>query len=226
MTDRERAAHILESLHRQYPGADCTLDFRTPWQLLVAAILSAQCTDVRVNIITEHLFARLPTLAAIAAAPVDVIEDEIRSCGLFRGKARNISASCRMIMEHHRGVVPADRDQLLQLPGVGRKIANLILGDCHGIPAIVVDTHCIRLSNLFGLTNHSDPLKVERDLEKVMPEEEWIAYGHLVVTHGREICVARRPQCDSCPILPFCRFGSGRDRTGEIPGEKSQAVST
>ncbi len=209
MTDRERAEKILHTLHRQYPLADCTLDFMTPWQLLVAAILSAQCTDVRVNIITASLFKRFETLEALAAAPVETIEDEIRSCGLFRGKARNISASCRMILQEHQGVVPSDREQLVRLPGVGRKIANLILGDCFGIPAIVVDTHCIRLSGLLGLTRHRDPLKVEHDLARVLPEDEWIAYGHLVVTHGREICVARRPQCDRCPLLPLCPFGSG-----------------
>lgn len=225
MTDRERAQHILEGLHRRYPKADCTLDFQAPWQLLVASILSAQCTDARVNIITEHLFRRWPTLAAIAAAPVEVIEEEIRSCGLFRGKARNISASCRMILERHQGVVPADREQLMQLPGVGRKIANLILGDCYGIPALVVDTHCIRLSNLFGLTSQSDPLKVERDLERAIPESEWIDYGHLVVTHGREICIARRPQCDRCPVLPYCRFGSGRDPVSEPVGDMPRPVS-
>lgn len=219
MNAQERAVQVLAALHRQYPDARCTLDFEQPWQLLIAAILSAQCTDARVNIITAGLFRRFPTLESIAAAPVETIEEEIRSCGLFRAKARNISVSCRLLVERYSGQVPADRKSLMQLPGVGRKIANLILGDCHGIPAIVVDTHCIRISNLIGLTSHQDPLKVERDLTAVIPESEWIAYGHLVVTHGRSICVARRPACQRCPVLPYCRFGSGASTSAdrEIP---------
>ena len=214
MNAHERAVQVLAALHRQYPDARCTLDFEQPWQLLIAAILSAQCTDARVNIITAGLFRRFPTLDAIAAAPIETIEEEIRSCGLFRAKARSLSGSCRQLVELHNGRVPADRDTLMKLPGVGRKIANLILGDCHGIPAIVVDTHCIRISSLIGLTRHQDPLKVERDLAAVLPESEWIAYGHLVVTHGRSICVARRPDCQSCPVLPYCQFGSGAAANG------------
>lgn len=209
MNATDRAAHVLAALHAQYPDAHCTLDFKAPWQLLIAAILSAQCTDARVNIITASLFKRFPSLAAVAAAPVEAIEEEIRSCGLFRGKARNISGACRMLTELHDGQVPADRALLIKLPGVGRKIANLILGDCHGIPAIVVDTHCMRISNLIGLTGYQDPLKVERDLAAILPESEWIAYGHLMVTHGRDLCPARRPQCGRCPVLPYCRHGSG-----------------
>lgn len=210
MDKAERAAPVLAALHAQYPDAHCTLDFETPWQLLIAAILSAQCTDARVNSITAGLFRRFPTLASVAAAPIESIEAEIRSCGLFRGKARNISGASRILVEQQAGQVPADRDQLIKLPGVGRKIANLILGDCHGIPAIVVDTHCIRISRLIGLTDHEDPLKVERDLSAALPESEWITYGHLVVTHGRDLCPARRPQCDRCPVQPYCRFGTGR----------------
>ena len=210
MKATDRAAHVLAALHARYPDATCTLDFRAPWQLLVAAILSAQCTDARVNIITESLFRRFPTLEAMAQAPVETIEDEIRSCGLFRGKARHISGACCLILEQHAGQVPTDRDLLVRLPGVGRKIANLILGDCHGIPAIVVDTHCIRISGLIGFTSHKDPLKVERDLAAVLPESEWIDYGHLVVAHGRDICIARRPQCGRCPVLPYCQLGSGQ----------------
>lgn len=209
MNAHERAVQVLAALHSQYPDARCTLDFEQPWQLLIAAILSAQCTDTRVNIITAGLFRRFPTLDVIAAAPVETIEEEIRSCGLFRAKARSISGSCRLLVEQHGGQVPAERETLMRLPGVGRKIANLILGDCYGIPAIVVDTHCIRISNLIGLTVHQDPLKVERDLAAVLPESEWIDYGHLVVTHGRAICVARRPDCQRCPVLPYCRYGSG-----------------
>lgn len=209
MNRTEQVACVLENLHRQYPGADCTLDFGAPYQLLVAAILAAQCTDARVNIITGQLFRHYPDLPSLAAAPLADIENDIRSCGLFRNKAKNIAAACRMLLEQHGGQVPADRASLIALPGVGRKIANLILGDCFGIPAVVVDTHCLRISKLIGFTENTDPLKVERDLTAILPESEWTAYGHLVVTHGREICIARRPQCGRCPVMPCCRYGSG-----------------
>ncbi len=208
MNRAEQVEHVLKNLHRHYPDATCTLDFAAPYQLLVAAILSAQCTDARVNIITKQLFGKYPDLKSLAEAPVSAIEDDIRSCGLFRNKARSISASARLLVEEHNGQLPTDRDQLLALPGVGRKIANLILGDCHGIPAIVVDTHCLRISKLIGFTEHTNPLKVEQDLAAILPESEWISYGHLMVAHGREICIARRPECNICPILPWCHFGS------------------
>lgn len=211
MNRTEQVACVLENLHRQYPDAECTLSFGAPYQLLVAAILAAQCTDVRVNIITRQFFSHYPDLPSLASASLAAIEDDIRSCGLFHNKARSISAASQMLLNEYGGEMPADRDRLLALPGVGRKIANLILGDCFGVPAIVVDTHCLRISKLIGLTENTDPLKVERDLTAILPESEWTAYGHLVVTHGREICIARRPQCGRCPILPCCRYGSGLD---------------
>jgi endonuclease-3 len=210
MNPADRAAQVMAALHLQYPDAACTLNFQTPEQLLIAAILSAQCTDIRVNIITESFFRHFPDLQAIIDAPIELIEAEIRSCGLFRAKARAISATCRMLAVQYGGQVPADRPSLMKLPGVGRKIANLILGDCHGIPAIVVDTHCIRISNLIGLSDSKNPLRVEQDLIAAIPESEWIAYGHLMVTHGRDICTARHPHCDCCPIRPYCRFGGSR----------------
>lgn len=210
MNQTDCADYVLAALHKQYPNAKCTLDFQAPYQLVIAAILSAQCTDARVNIITASLFRHFPDLPAITGASVEEIEDEIRSCGLFHAKARAISGACRMLTDEFDGQVPADRDTLMKLPGVGRKIANLLLGECHGLPAIVVDTHCIRISNLIGLTDKKDPKKVERDLAAIIPESEWIAFGHLMVAHGRDICPARRPQCDRCPVLPYCRFGGSR----------------
>ncbi len=215
MNRTEQVAQVLKRLHRQYPDAACTLDFNAPYQLLVAAILSAQCTDARVNIITSQLFRNYPDPESLATASLSEIEEAIRSCGLFRNKARSISASMQILTKEYNGNLPTDRDRLLALPGVGRKIANLILGDCHGIPAIVVDTHCLRISKLIGFTENTDPLKVEQDLSQILPESEWISYGHLMVAHGREICIARRPECGICPIMPWCEFGS---RTAEAAG--------
>lgn len=205
MEQRDLAVLTVKRLKDRYPDAECTLDYAQPWHLLVAAILSAQCTDARVNLITPAIFARYPELPALAGADLAVLEELIRSCGLYRTKAKNILASAQMLLAEFNGELPQSSADLIRLPGVGRKIANLILGDCYGIPAIVVDTHCARISRLIGLTENTDPLTVERDLVRVLPEQDWIAYGHLIVTHGRETCIARRPACQICPLSDICR---------------------
>lgn len=207
---RELAAKTVDLLKTEYPDADCTLDYREPWQLLVATILSAQCTDARVNQITPALFMRYPDLASLAASNPDELENLVRSCGLFRTKARAILGSSRQLLDRFDGEVPQTVDELTSLPGVGRKIANLILGDCYGIPAIVVDTHCTRISRLIGLTDSTDPQTVEKDLARVLPVDDWIDYGHLMVTHGRSLCPARRPRCPQCPLNGICRYSLKR----------------
>ena len=206
---RRQGAVVMRLLRQTYPQAVCTLDHAEPWQLLVAAILSAQCTDARVNVITPALFRHFPDVRAMAEADQAKVEELIRSCGLFRTKARSIIASSRAIVAQHLGRVPDTLEALTSLPGVGRKIANLILGDAYGVPAIVVDTHCARISALIGLTDHTDPARVEKDLAEVLDPADWIDYGHLMVEHGRTLCVARRPDCANCPLAPHCRYAAG-----------------
>ncbi|MDD4368653.1 MAG: endonuclease III [Oscillospiraceae bacterium] len=208
-----RAAWLLADLRAYYPQVDCTLDFREdPWRLLVGAILAAQCTDARVNLVTPELFKRFPEPRDFAAALPRDIEPYIRSCGLYHNKARNIQAAAAWLQQHHRGRVPDSMPALLAIPGVGRKIACLILGDSYGRPAVVVDTHCARISQRMGLTDSSRPPVIERDLMNCLPQEAWIDWGHLLVTLGRDICVARRPDCPRCPCRTHCR--TGRQRLG------------
>lgn len=212
---KEQAQAVVRILRSRYPQAVCTLTHQDPWQLLVAAILSAQCTDARVNQITPPLFARYPDAATMADADQQDLEKLIRSCGLFRSKARAIRASSRALMEQHGGKLPSARADLTALPGVGRKIANLILGDAFRIPAIVVDTHCARISQLIGLTNQSSPLKIEQDLAAVLDPADWIDYGHLMVEHGRTLCLARKPRCGICPLAFVCRHARKASYAGE-----------
>lgn len=205
---KARAALLVRLLHERYPDVSCTLDFKEePFRLLVGAILAAQCTDARVNQVTPILFERYPQIADLAEADISELENIIRSCGLFRMKAKNIKAAAEAVDSRFAGIVPDDEAALLSLPGVGRKIANLILGDSFGKQAVVVDTHCARISALLGLTESKNPQIIERDLMKVLPQEEWTNWGHLVVTHGRELCVARRPQCVLCPLVEHCPHG-------------------
>jgi endonuclease-3 len=211
---RSQAASVVRILRARYPQAICTLTHGEPWQLLVAAILSAQCTDARVNQITPALFGRYPDVAAMAAADLAELEHLIRSCGLFRTKAKAIRASCRVLQEQNAGRVPNRLEDLTVLPGVGRKIANLILGDAFRIPAIVVDTHCARISRLIGLTDQDSPLRIEQDLAAVLDPADWIDYGHLMVEHGRTLCIARRPCCGICPVAPFCRYAGALKHAG------------
>ena len=203
---KELAAKVIAALKKEYPDADCTLDYEEAWKLLVSVRLAAQCTDARVNVVVQGLFAKYPDVDALAAADVDDIEQIVRPCGLGRSKARDISACMKMLRDEYGGKVPEDFDALLKLPGVGRKSANLIMGDVFGKPAIVTDTHCIRLSNRMGLVDGiKDPKKVEMALWKLIPPEEGSDFCHRLVNHGREVCTARtKPYCDRCCLEDIC----------------------
>ena len=201
---KTRARRIVRALTRLYPEAPCALVHADPLQLLVATILSAQCTDVRVNLVTPALFARYPDAAAFAAADRAQLERMIQSTGFFRNKARNIQLCCRDIVEKHSGQVPSTMEELTPLPGVGRKTANVVLGTGFGTPGIPVDTHVGRLSRRMGLTVHDDPVKVERDLMGLIPKKEWTMFGHRMIHHGRRVCHARTPLCDECGLAKLC----------------------
>ena len=200
-----RAAAVLQRLRAAYPDAHCELDHDGAFQLLVATILSAQCTDVRVNLVTPALFRKYPDARALAAAPQEDVEDLIRSTGFFRNKAKNLIAAAQALVAHHGGEVPRDLATLTGLPGVGRKTANVVLGNAYGIEAgIVVDTHVARLSKRLGLTRHTDPVKIEKDLVKVVPRDTWTLWSHLLIWHGRRRCPARKPDCPGCELRDLC----------------------
>ena len=201
---RGRAGRIVRALARLYPDAHCALNYENPLQLLVATILSAQCTDVRVNLVTPALFTRYPNAAAFAEADAAEMEDAIRTTGFFRNKARSIMMCCRSLVEHHGGEVPATMEELVPLAGVGRKTANVILGNAFGVPGITVDTHVGRLSRRLGLTQETDPEKVERDLMGVIARKEWTMFSHRLIYHGRQVCHARKPNCDGCKLTKLC----------------------
>ena len=209
MTKKKLAQICIERLKAEYPLAECTLDYDHAWQLLVEVRLAAQCTDARVNVVVQELFARYPSVEALAAATPEEIEAIVKPCGLGRSKARDISACMRMLRDQYGGKVPDDFDALLALPGVGRKSANLIMGDVFGKPAIVTDTHCIRLCNRIGLVdNIKEPAKVERALWKIIPPEEGSDFCHRLVYHGRAVCTARtKPFCAQCCLADVCRTG-------------------
>lgn len=203
--NQQRALEILIRLKRLYPEAPCTLNYETPIQLLVATILSAQCTDERVNQVTPELFRRFPDAAAFAAANVEEIETLIRSTGFYRNKAKNILGACRMIIAEFGGEVPKRMEELLKLPGVARKTANVVLAHAYGIhQGVTVDTHVKRLSQLFGLTEYTDPIRIERDLMRLLPQEEWENWSIRLVYHGRAICKARKPECYACALADLC----------------------
>ena len=206
MTKKELALEVIKRLKTAYPDADCTLDYDQAWKLLVSVRLAAQCTDARVNVVVQDLFARYPSVKALASAAPEEIEAIVKPCGLGKSKARDISACMKMLHEKYNDKVPEDFNALLSLPGVGRKSANLIMGDVFGKPAIVTDTHCIRLSNRIGLVNGiKDPKKVEMELWKIIPPEEGSDLCHRLVWHGREICTARtQPHCDKCCLFDIC----------------------
>ncbi|MDD3692360.1 MAG: endonuclease III [Oscillospiraceae bacterium] len=197
---KQAAKKAIEALKKLYPNAKCSLSFKNPLQLLIATRLSAQCTDERVNRITPALFNRYPTLEDFADADVAEIEQYIHSCGLYKTKARDIVAAARMLRDKYDGKIPDTIEQLLKLPGVGRKTANLIIGDVYGKPAVVTDTHCIRISNRLGLCNTTNPVKVESELKKILPAHESNDFCHRLVLFGRDICRARSPRCTDCPI--------------------------
>ena len=202
---KKRAREVATLLAREYADAECALVHETPFELLIATILSAQCTDERVNIVTKDLFAKYPTPAALAAVPIKRLEKLIQSTGFFRNKARNIHECCVKLVEEHGGQVPKDLDELVHLPGVGRKTANVVLGTAFGIATgVVVDTHVTRLSQRLGLTEYEDAVKIERDLIKQLPRDEWIDFSHRMIWHGRRVCKARRPLCGSCILEKIC----------------------
>ena len=206
MKTKEEVWSIVEALKKLYPDGICSLDYGKDYELLFSVRLAAQCTDERVNKVTPALFARFPTLEALAQADVAEVERYIHSTGFFRAKARDIVLSAQMLLQDYGGKVPGTMEELLRLPGVGRKTANLILGDVYHVPGVVVaDTHCIRISGLLGLTDGSkDPGKVETQLRAVLPPEESNDFCHRLVLHGRAVCIARRPQCQDCVLRPWC----------------------
>ena len=206
MTKKQRTLEIIERLKQEYPDAGCTLDYDQAWKLLVSVRLAAQCTDARVNVVVEELYRVFPDVSALAEASVEEIEEIVRPCGLGRSKARDINACMKILRDTYEGKVPGDFDKLLALPGVGRKSANLIMGDVFGKPAIVTDTHCIRLVNRMGLVDGiKEPKKVEMALWKIIPPQEGSDFCHRLVYHGREVCTARtKPYCDKCCLKDIC----------------------
>jgi endonuclease-3 len=202
---KDQSRRVVRALARLYPEALCALTHSNPFELLVATILSAQCTDARVNLVTPALFARYPDPAALAAAEPSELEGLIHSTGFFRAKARSLLGMARGLVERHGGAVPADLDALTALPGVGRKTANVVMGTAFGLPSgVVVDTHVKRLSYRLGLTDSADPVAIERDLIAVVPRKEWIALSHRLILHGRAVCAARKPACERCELAAFC----------------------
>jgi endonuclease III len=216
MTARERVAQLVKVLPKVYPDAHTELNFKTPLELLIATILSAQCTDKRVNLVTPALFTKYPTAADYAKAPPAEIEKMIRSTGFFRNKTKSIRAATSAIVEKHNGKVPDTMEGLRELPGVGRKTANVVLGNAFGKDeGIVVDTHVVRLSRRLRLTKHDDPEKIERDLMKLVPREHWTNWSHWLIWHGRRRCFARKPDCANCEIFRLCPSGKIFLRTGQ-----------
>lgn len=203
---KRRVRTVIRRLKKQYPDARCSLSYRNPFQLVVATILSAQCTDARVNMVTRDLFRKYPTVRSLAAADFDEVAEVIRSTGFFRNKAKSIIGMAQALIAQHRGRVPKTLDELVQLPGVGRKTANVVLGNAFGIDeGVVVDTHVTRISNRLRLTEHrSDAIKIEQDLMLVVPRKDWTMFPHLMIHHGRAICQARKPKCELCPVQDLC----------------------
>lgn len=206
MTKKQRALEIIDRLKKEYPDTGCSLEYDQPWKLLVSVRLAAQCTDARVNVVVEQLYGKYPTIEALAEAGAEKIEEIVRPCGLGKSKAKDIAECMKMLLEQYGGQVPDSMEELLKLPGVGRKSANLIMGDVYGKPAIVTDTHCIRLVNRMGLvSNITEPHKVEQALWKIIPAEEGNDFCHRLVDHGRLVCTARTaPYCDKCCLNDIC----------------------
>ncbi len=201
---RERGKRINAILEKSYPDSEIALTYESPFQLMVATILSAQCTDARVNTVTPALFAAYPTPQAFLEAPMEDIERAIFSTGYYRNKARSIKGASAALLERFGGEVPGTMEELLTLPGVGRKTANVVLGHCFSTPGMVVDTHVKRIANLLGLVDSDDPVKIESQLMEVLPQEKWVRFSHLLAEHGRAVCIARRPKCDICPVAELC----------------------
>ena len=207
----ERVDGVIRALKKDYPDALCALESRKDYELMIAVRLSAQCTDARVNLVTPALFERFPTLEAFAQADVEEVERYIHSCGFYKHKARDIVLACQMLLSDYGGRVPDSMEELLKLPGVGRKTANLLLGDLYGQEgAVVCDTHCIRICNLLGLANSKDPARVEQQLRAILPPKESSDFCHRIVLHGRAVCVARAPRCGLCSLAPWCKSYEAR----------------
>ena len=210
MNTEERVAGVIEALKLAYPDPVCALHYKKDYELMIAVRLSAQCTDERVNMVTPALFTRYPTLDAFAEADIAEVETHVHSCGFYKHKACDIVLACQMLRDTYGGRVPDNMDDLLRLPGVGRKTANLLMGDLYKAPgSVVCDTHCIRITNLLGLATGKEPEKVEAQLRAVLPPEESSDFCHRIVLHGRAVCVARRPQCQNCTLAPFCKSFTG-----------------
>ena len=222
----ERVRRILPILRKQYPDAKIALNYTNPLQLLIATILSAQCTDARVNMVTPMLFKKYRSAKDWADADISQIESDIKSKGFYRNKAANIKAACAAIVKQYGGRVPETMEQLVELPGVGRKTANVVLGGAFGKPAITCDTHVIRLSGRLGLSENSDPVKLEFDLAEIVPKKHWTLFSNLLIFHGRNVCKARKPDCQNCPISKYCPsagIAGGRQRKNEKAHSKTHA---
>ncbi len=206
MTKKQTTQKILDILKDTYPDAYCTLSYKTPFDLLVATILSAQCTDARVNIVTQELFKKYHVPTDYLSVSREELENDIRSTGFYRNKAKSIQGAAQVIMEHFAGSLPNTLEELVKLPGVGRKTANVVLAEAFGIPGITVDTHVGRISRRLGLTNNENPVKVEFEIMKLIPKEEWTWFCHALITHGRRICRSRNPLCADCPMTGLCRY--------------------
>ena len=212
---KERVIKVLDLLEEHYGPTKCYLTHENAWQLLIATILSAQCTDERVNMVTKELFKKYTSVKDFAEADQAELEQDIRSTGFFRNKAANIIGCCRMLLSEYGGEVPSDIDKLIKLPGVGRKTANVVRGNIYGIPSIVVDTHVRRVSNLLGFTDSQDPVKIEFELMELLPEKNWIAYNTQIIAHGRKICIARRPKCEICFLAGLCDYIQKNKESGD-----------
>ncbi len=204
MTKKERTLAACRILKQQYPDAICSLEYEKPYELMIATRLSAQCTDARVNIVTKTLFQQFPTLQSFADADLTELEEAVKPCGFYKTKAKSIKDAAKRLLEVYDGEIPQTMEELLTLPGIGRKTANLLLGDLYGKPAVVTDTHCIRIAGRLGLTRNSEPQKVESDLRKLLPPEESSDFCHRIVLFGREFCKARKPLCEACPLREIC----------------------
>jgi endonuclease III len=209
--NRERAKEIFDLLSKEYPDARCSLDHTNPLELMIATILSAQCTDVRVNVVTKELFRKYKTPEDYVNRPIEELEKVIQSCGFYHSKAKNITSACRTILEKYDGKVPDKLDDLVKLAGVGRKTANVVLGTCFNTPGVVVDTHCGRIARRLGFTKQTDPVKVEKDLMKIWEPEHWSLFSHFMVYHGRAVCTSRKPQCSKCVLRERCPFPETRE---------------
>ncbi|MDF2987781.1 MAG: endonuclease [Eubacterium sp.] len=206
MNKKQKVVEILNIFDQLYPEAKCSLDYGTPLQLLLSTQLAAQCTDARVNIVAKDLYKKYKSAEDFANAGLSELEQDIKSTGFYRNKAKNIIGCCKILVEKYNGKIPDNMEELLQLPGVGRKTANLVLYEVYGIQGVVVDTHAKRLSNHIGLTKNQDPEKIEYDLQKIIPKDRWADFCHMLVFHGREVCNARKPDCENCKINNLCDY--------------------